>query len=290
MSGNFFARAWNSVRRRMGGKLTSFRKSVSRIRYGKNIYLVYTMGKVGTTTISQFFKKEHPELISFHLHYLSDFWLKEKLPSLHPIYHVQIKDAQEALDTMAKFPNLRLKIFTMVREPIDREISIIFQNWQGLFNVNSINELSEEEVVHYLNEHTDENALSWFDTEFKAFLDFDIYALPFDKEKGYTIYHREHADILCMTTEKLNSCLQRAMKEFTGMNITGLSSANKTEDREGKELYKLLKKNYTAPVEKLKLLYNSKHIGHFYSEKEIEVFVKKWSHGETNYSDIKNAV
>ncbi len=243
----------------------------------KQIFLVYSMGKVGTTSVYSFIKRNHPDTPLHHVHFLSDNWVKKKLPSLNPEFHGNIAVAEEVYSSLEKHKNRRVKIITMVREPLVREISDIFQNWKGLLNVNAIGDTSAKELSVYLDNHEHEYVLNWFDTEFKEYLGFDIYAHPFDKQKGYSIYKTKNADILCVSTEKLSSCIETAMKEFAGMDIKASKASNTSENKEGKELYNELIKNYKAPKEKLDLLYNSKYVRHFYDEKEIKGFIEKWS-------------
>lgn len=259
------------------GKLRSLKNKIRKMLAEKQIFLVYSMGKVGTTSVFSFIRRNHPEIPLHHVHFLSDNWVKKKLPSLDAEFHGNITVANEVYASLKKFSNHRIKIITMVREPMVREISDIFQNWKGLLKVNSINDVSVKELTAYLDNHDHEYVLNWFDTEFKEYLDFDIYAYPFDKQKGYSIYKTKRADILCVSTEKLNSCIEVAMKEFAGINITLSKSANESKNKEGNELYNQLIRNYKAPKEKLDLLYNSKYVRHFYDEKEIASFIKKWS-------------
>lgn len=270
---NFPSRVLNKIK----GKWLGLKNKVRKMLAEKQIFLVYSMGKVGTTSVFSYIKRNHPDIPLHHVHFLSDNWVKKKLPALDPEFHNNIDVAKEVYASLEKNKDRRVKIITMVREPMVREISDIFQNWKGLLKVNSINDVTVKELSAYLDNHDHEYVLNWFDTEFKEYLDFDIYAHPFDKQKGYSIYKTKRADILCVSTEKLNSCIETAMKEFAGMNISAAKSSNTSENKEGKELYRELVKNYKAPKEKIDLLYNSKYVRHFYDEKEIAAFRKQWS-------------
>jgi hypothetical protein len=272
---NFPSRLKNYLRRK-------FRK----LKFGNQAFLIYSMGKVGTTTVYSLLKKQYPAIPAFHVHFLSDFWVKEKLPSLDKEFHSNITLAEKIHASLKQLPGHKIKVVTMVREPMVREISDIFENWKGLLHVNSIGELTIDQLKKYLDANDHEFVLNWFDTEFKAYLGFDIYSVPFNKEKGYSIYKTPKADILCIRTDKMNDCLVNAMKEFSGLDLVLSGSANTSENKEGKELYKELSKNYKAPKEKLAALYGSKLVTHFYSEKEIDELVKKWSREEWNFKTL----
>ncbi|MEO5642589.1 MAG: putative capsular polysaccharide synthesis family protein [Bacteroidia bacterium] len=281
---NFPSRVLNKVK----GKWLGLKNKVRKMLAEKQIFLVYSMGKVGTTSVFSYIKRNHPDIPLHHVHFLSDNWVKKKLPSLDAEFHGNITVANEVYASLEKHKDRRVKIVTMVREPMVREISDIFQNWKGLLNVNSINDVSVKELSKYLDNHDHEYVLNWFDTEFREYLDFDIYAHPFDKQKGYSIYKTKRADILCVSTEKLSSCIEEAMKKFAGMNINASRSSNTSENKEGKELYRELVQHYKAPKEKLDLLYNSKYVRHFYDDNEIAGFIKKWSRQENDNQQKNN--
>ncbi|HEU4717848.1 MAG TPA: putative capsular polysaccharide synthesis family protein [Bacteroidia bacterium] len=235
------------------------------------------MGKVGTTTVYSHLKTQHPDLPVYHLHFMSDFWVNQKLPSLDPAFHVNIEVARQVQQALKEQPGKRIQIITMVREPMSREISDIFQNWKGLFGVSSVNDLTFSRLKEYLDAHDHEYVLNWFDTEFKAWTGFDIYSVPFNKEKGYSIYHTGKADILCMKTEAMSTCFRKAMREFTHLDIVPVRSSNTSESKEGKQLYSELMSQYEPSPGKLDALYNSKYVRHFYTESEIDAFRRKWS-------------
>ena len=276
---NFFKQKFQSLK----GRLKNY---YSNIKYGKNIFLIYSMGKVGTTSVYKLTHKKYPHFPIHHVHFLSDNWVKRILPALNSEFHGNIKVANEVYKSLQRYSTHRIKIITMVREPLMREVSDIFENWRGLLKADSINNLSFQMLKDYLDTHSHEYVLNWFDSEFKEYLDFDIYSAPFDKEKGFSIYKTTKADILCIKLEKLNECITTAIKEFSGLTIENSSSANSSEQKPGKELYRLLNKNYKAPKSKLQTLYQSKYVTHFYNNEEINSFIRKWSHGELQYDSL----
>lgn len=273
---------------RVKGKLRQWKERYKKWREKKQLFLIYSMGKVGTTTVYSLLKKQHPQYPIIQVHFMSDHWVKEVLPTLDPEFHNNISIAEKAQALIADRPKHRLKIVTMVREPMVREISDIFQNWKGLLHVDNMSELTFSQLKNYLDQHNHDYVLNWFDTEFKSYLGFDIYAQPFDKNKGYSIYKTKKADILVIRTERMNDCVVEAIRKFCGLKIELTGSSNTIEQKDRKELYYELAKGYEAPVEKLKLLYTSKLVRHFYTDEEIEGFVKKWSHGKTNLKQLQS--
>lgn len=267
-------------------KLLQWRAHHQRWRAGEQLFLIYSMGKVGTTTVYSLLKAQHPEYPIIQVHFMSDHWVKDILPKLDAGFHANISIAEEAYELIATHPNHRLKIITMVREPMLREVSDIFQNFREIFNVSTVSDLSFSQLRDYLDNCEHKFCLNWFENEFRSYVDFDVYNHYFDKIRGYSICRTSKADILIIRTESMNDSLVVGMHKFCGLKIKLNGSSNTTEQKEGKELYFKLVKEYTPTLEKLKLLYNSRLVRHFYTEAEIDGFIKRWSHGKFNLYDL----
>jgi hypothetical protein len=238
-----------------------------------NIILVYSMGKVGSTSIYSVLNKRLPATDVFHVHFLSDYWLKEKLPKLDKYFHGNINCGNDILNHIKKNPKKRIKIITLVREPIIRDISDIFENWRSKYY--TIENFDITRLSHLIEENGHEYTLTWFETEFMNYLGFNIYDIPFDQEEGYKIYNLKNVDILCLKLEMLGKISSKAFKEFLGIELTMINQ-NISSEKKGKELYLQLKNNYKANNAKLAYLYNSQYVKHFYTSKEIESFINNW--------------
>lgn len=108
----------------------------------------------------------------------------------------------------------KIKLITLVREPIARQISLLFQ-WIGMniYNYAGAAELEAGFDIRELmskffgvktyNDLLDE--FEWFDREIRPVFDIDVYDYSFDKEKGYTIIEKGNVEMLLIKAEKLNS-------------------------------------------------------------------------------------
>ncbi len=254
--------------------LRYFKKIKKLVYNDKNIYLIYTMGKVGSASIYNALKKKKPHSHIFHVHFLSKNWLETILPKTNEVFHSNIKMGTHILNFIKKNPTKRIKVITLVREPVMRAISDLFQNWDHLFD--DIENVEYDKLLKHIEEIDFDYTLNWFDTEFFEYLDVDIYKLHFDKTKGYEIYNYKNLDILCIKLEALNKIGDDALKEFTGKKIN-LVSSNKSSDKKGKDQYNFLKNNVKMNKDMLIDLFHSKYVRHFYNEKEITDFINKWS-------------
>jgi len=241
--------------------------------FSNTIILIYSMGKVGSTSIYFSLKKKLPVTDIFHVHFLSDYWLNEKLPRMNKYFHGNINHGKEILSHIRKNPGKRIKIITLVREPISRDVSDFFQNWKSEYK--NIEGIKTEQILQAIEENKHEYTLNWFDTEFKNYLGFDVYKIPFDTEKGYKIYNLPNIDILCLKLEEINKTGHKALNEFLGIQLS-LLNKNTSLEKKGKELYLEVKKKYKASKSKLHELYSSNYVRHFYTEEEINTFKEKW--------------
>lgn len=232
------------------------------------------MGKVGSSTIYASLKKEKPNSDVFHIHFLSKNWLDNILPKEHKSFHINIRKGKNLREYINNNPIKRLKIITLVREPVIRGISDFFENWETRYD--NIDKLSLDELTSVLEEEDYNYVLNWFNSEFNNYLKIDFYKYKFNKERGYSIYKFKNFDILCIKLEKLNTVSKSALKKYIKKDIE-LIYTNSSEKKTGNQLYKDIKSNYKIPRDKLLELYDSKYMKHFYTDEEINTFVKKWS-------------
>lgn len=237
------------------------------------IFLVYSMGKVGSSAVYQSLKNTFPDSFVFHVHFLSKYRLENLLVKANPVFHHNISKGKEILQVIEDNPEKSLAIITLTREPIIRDMSDLFQNWNHLFA--DIEKTDFSELQKHIDERNHHYTLNWFDTEFKEYLGFDIYQHPFNKELGFEIYKHRDIDILCIKQEKLKETGSLALKSFVGLDLQMLS-ANQSFEKKGSQLYDFLRKNYVAPQEKIDRVYSSKYIRHFYTDKEINAFISNW--------------
>ncbi|UOQ87008.1 putative capsular polysaccharide synthesis family protein [Gracilibacillus salinarum] len=255
----------------------------------KNLILIYQMGKVGSTSIADSIIENggqaehihsfhHPVMFEqFHDLKSIDYYFPTKSIMKYKVYNnVFFKNA--LLRT-----NKRLKIITLAREPISRNIAMYFQGIHfPIFEINrSYNNRSDEDVNFeliiqlFLNKFHHNYGIKWFDNEFNRTFSVDIYDYPFDKEKGYTIINTRNLDIMVIKMEKLND-LEVKIQQFLDMPNFKLNKANIGDNKWYSDLYKRFKKVFIPSEDYIEKLYNTKYMNHFYTEEEIKVFRNKW--------------
>jgi len=171
----------------------------------------------------------------------------------------------------------QIKIITLVREPIARCLSEFFHHLSS----NVWAEISFENIcIRHLRWSTSWQ-FDWFDSELKAFFGVDIYANPFDREKGYSIIKHGNVEVLAMKLEKLSS-LESVIGEFIGAPQFKLINENEADNKIYKYFYKDVKNTIKIPQDIFDIHYKNPKMDHFYSEEEKAAFLKKW---EKNIAD-----
>ncbi len=224
--------------------------------------IVYQMGKVASMSVYTSLKEQYPGT-TLHRH--------ELIPT-------EWQDATLLNHTN----NLHkpLLIISMMRDPIARNISAFFQNFEvitGVKPADSKFSMKELETIYFTNPKMDHDPpYTWFDKNIKRHLGIDIFAQPFPKEEGSARFKNGSIEVLLMKAEIDNTKKEKLIKELTRLNSFELKSSNVGEDKEYAGMYSEFKKSVTIPKEYLDTFYNSPAIKYFYTDAEIESMRKKW--------------
>lgn len=266
----------------------------------RNPILVYQSGKVGSMSVFKSILEHGKSCVHIH-----------QLMEMGKIYSC-------SQDWLKQLQNRQIKIITIVRDPVGREVSNFFygmqnylsqphiirsildggdlisgcRKWMQEYSIpgKMLSGLSNVEKVRYDTLYTQKygSEFDWYDRELKSFTGIDIFAHPFDKEKGYSLLKEGNFEILILKLEKMNS-LESVIGEFCGISGFKLSTSNKTEDRAVSLIYEEAKKELEIPQNVLDFYYReNKRMLHFYSEEEVNSFKEKWGRDYENNSNGTN--
>lgn len=238
--------------------------------------VVYTLGKVGSSTLYYELKKVSPWNNIFHAHFLSDEWLKDRLLGTS-FYEHNIKAARQVFKYFDTYPSHKKYIISLVREPVSRQISNFMQNPHEVVEGDLLSYSATSLKTAYLDKLSYDYTFNWFDSEFFNYTGFDVFAQPFDKDKGYSIYEHEDYRILIIKLEQLNTCYHDAMKAFLGLDLKLEANANQSSNKSISHIYKELKQLLKFERQELEQLYTHKYVTHFYTDDEIQQFINKHS-------------
>lgn len=242
--------------------------------------LIYQMGKVASSSIKATLSRlDNLEII--YTHRLSYAYAKQlnlrkktlgwKVVSLEPS---SIKDLHASVSAEP-----RLKVITLIREPIARNISAFFQVLDAITGIkNAYSKLTIVELMDiFLKQYPHEIPLIWFDQEFKEALGIDVYNVPFPKDKGVMTLKKGRYEALVMRHDLNDHLKQQSMEAFLGIEPIGMQRDNISMDKPYSAVYELFKASIKLSDQYVTQLLESAYARHFYSKEECVLIRKKWS-------------
>lgn len=234
--------------------------------------LVYQPAKVGSYTIFSTLLKEEIEAV--HVHSIAENYCIGT--AIEGMVNRQISYFKKKYAGGGK--NQKLKIITLVREPVARALSCFMQDFrEDLILVPVSSDLKKCAKEYVMQQLDDDYEFKWFDTELKELTGIDIYDYPFDKEKGYVWIKEENVEILALKMEKMDEN-ENIVGEFAGRPDLKYVNANIGDDKHYQYIYQELKHHFSIRPEILRSYYDKNEgFRHFYSEDEIEAFCSRWA-------------
>lgn len=232
--------------------------------------LVYQMGKVGSTTIEE----SIPNSIHFHTLYNNKPTIRDELKRTG-IFTKFIPITRDfILRSAIKNRQKKVKIISMVRDPIKRNISMFFHDFPYLFvkynNTNKVNRRKEEglELLKKIFDNSfDHNyQFEWFDKEIKRFTGIDIYKEKYNSEKGYLKVENGNYELFLLKLEDIEKALPD-LEDFIQQPIK-IKSANRGDKKWYSSLYKDVKEEILNDYKYKEKILNSK-FSHFFGYDKI---------------------
>jgi hypothetical protein len=250
--------------------------------------LIYQMAKVGSYGVYKSLKADGCSVS--HLHLLSNG------PSFcvgHSRYEkvlLRIRGILSAavMRLVIRFSKRDYKIITMVREPLGRNISLMFQAFSDLLKPTLVEcggasaEVDEMGLLSRMFSRINPDyPRQWFDGELKTMFGVDVFAHPFDKEQGFCVIQGDRVSVLVLRTEDL-SHHEETIREFTGDAEFRLRSDNRASRKWYAGMHRRFVDEFAPGQAELDRLYGSDYMKHFYTDQHIEEFRRKWSPDREN--------
>lgn len=169
------------------------------------------------------------------------------------------------------------KVISLVREPIARQMSLMWQ-YIGTDKEKFWNQFSSFEEIEkfFYSIPNSEDEFSWFEVEIGKILGIDVFDYPFDRKKGYSIIEKNGISLLLLKLERINA-LENVIGEFLGNENFELMYGNNAEEKGYKYIYENYKRNVRIPHQFYEYYYKgNKYMDHFYTEEEKKEFYQHW--------------
>ena len=240
------------------------------LRFRRMPVIIHSMGKVGSSTVFESLKKEIPFNRLFQVHFLNE----ENLEKIKDEY-TKIQ-SYRALKALKGNRSRKVKIITLLRDPVARDISALSQNYNLIFGIEDVSKLSKQMCLQWLQKQDHNYPHRWFEIEFSEFWGIKIFDLPFDRHKHYEIYSWGEIDLLIFKMEHLNEVFEEGIKRFLNIDVTQ-KKENLSSQKKGSKLFQELRSEYVVPASQREKILKNGFMSHFYSDSEIESFIERWS-------------
>ena len=275
---------------------------------GQPPLLIYTMGKVGSSSIFKSLRQLGLNRLVDHVHFLDLQHLNELEASLKqdypdPLALVNLRHvwrSQRHAKQLARHPDTKVQAISLIRDPLARNVSNFFQQivvqplpnagqdrWhvtssyygfettvqmdkRGMLDVQSLIDLFFDRVEHDFH-------AQWLEHELGDVLGIDVYATPFPTDKGYAIYRSPRAEVLLFRLRDLDNCVTQAIQEFLGYKEFHLINANVGDQKTYAYVYQAFKASVAFPEPFLSRMYDSRFARHFYTDQERLELRAKWA-------------
>lgn len=241
------------------------------------VVIIYQMGKVASSTITQTIN-ELPGFKAYKAHRL----FPENIDELDEYLKKcgdNNEDVRKWKDLYYKYinSNMPVKIITLTREPISRNISAFFENYKYYVGSEINDENSVDEIIKiFKDKYPHRVPLTWFENEFNKALNIDIFNYPFSKQLGYLIIKNKNVDIMVMKSEMEDSKKEHILSEFLKIDYVKLIPRNIGSKKKYNKLYYDFLDKINIDKDYVNLMYNSQYTKHFYNKNDIDEYINKW--------------
>ena len=120
--------------------------------------------------------------------------------------------------------------------------------------------------------------VDWFETELQAITDIDVYAKPFDVDRGFGVYEQDRFRAIVIRAEDLSLAGPQALADYVGLDKPlEMKSRNVGSRRDVGSDYQRFCVNPGFDPLVLDRVYRTPLARHFYSDAERAQFVKRWN-------------
>jgi len=177
----------------------------------------------------------------------------------------------------------RLKVMTLIREPVAHNVSMFFQLLGRYIGPDvEASECDTDELIDiFIEKYMHWRPLTWLDAEVKTNFGIDIYQYPFPAERGYTVISQGKTDLLVLRCEMDDRSKEHAIANFLGLDEFEIVRSNVRSEKPEAQKYEEFKRRIELPPALLDQMYDSKFSRHFYSREERNRFRERWSGGSS---------
>ncbi|QRM89035.1 hypothetical protein FG167_07225 [Lacinutrix sp. WUR7] len=249
----------------------------------KKPIIIHTMGKVGSLSVYTSLKRSLATTPIFHTHNLN---VKEVKKDVLFCFENGVYPGSRSpvflIDKYILKKQRPFKVITLFRDPIERNISAFFDAFQIYVGVSPEGYQGDLKTLEklFFQQLPHAYPLQWYEDYMLKDLDFDVYTQDFDAEAGFQIIKQEQNEMLLMHCDLADAEKEKLIKTFCAVSNFQLTNTNVRAASASSDLYIAFKNYMQFPEEYIQDMYTSKYAMHFFSEKQRNVAIEKWTKKE----------
>ena len=255
--------------------------------FGRTVF-IFQMGKVGSISLKHAIQryKQDKYLLFVHDHrvFIRDYFLIGQRNNRLKIFIV-------LWCAKLGFP---IKIVTLIREPIARNVSAFFYFHYASFLPFLHKKPLEEIVELFLTDSRPSYlrapqafpvqsrmaeclfTLNWFDQFFRPVTGIDVYKKPFPIDRKWQVYKKGGLKVLLYRNDLELSQQTELISRFLGIELDEIKRENLTKDHSYAEIYHRFCESVKLPESYIRRVHDSKFARHFWHPEELEAAADKW--------------
>jgi len=172
----------------------------------------------------------------------------------------------------------RLRIITLVREPVGRNVSAFFQNFMRDTGMDlRSQDFSADQLKHlFIEKYNHDKPLLFFD-EINTHFGIDVYDQPFAAEGFMLFSNLKGVEMLVMKHDLPDSEKEMAISSFLCIRDFKLMTYNISDNKYYADFYKRFREQVKLPDWYLIKMKESRYFRHFYSKEVIDSVCEQWA-------------
>ena len=276
-------RVWRAVRRPVRWRAVRwwlFRAGIAvqqrvrrRERQASELVLVITMGRVGSSATYRALEKAGFEAL--HIHQIGLKSLVKR--SLKPEVARHVEDGHRARALLDAEPDRPVRVITLVRDPIEQNISAGFSRFCRLGNLDELRRyVTDPAVLNSIWEKTPlAYSLAWMDLELRDALGIDFYQVDV-ASAGYGQMEAGRVNALVLRSTLPDEVKSTLLSQFMGREVMmGRTGVDRNKEGDLKNLYRAFELTSPLTVADLSEVAESRFMQHFFAVDKDD-YILKW--------------
>lgn len=257
----------------------------------ENPVFVYQFGKTGSQSVYRGIEACGIPVEQSHALAYEPSFMGDEMRSLYGLFQRSVRCRE------------KVKIINLVREPVTRDLSNLFELWDvpfikmfahidhrltdsicDILTHRVVTDLTQLEQMSAVDIHYQYklrglcgNIFQWYEQEMQEVFQIDVLDYPFDRERGMGMIRKGNIEVLVLTLERLEQN-QDAIGDFLGTGGFRLCNTNQAECKDYKYLYRNVTRQIRPADEYLRRYYfDNRFVSHFYTPKMQREFYRKWN-------------